>query len=127
MKKRLKRFLIILGILLVLIAITFLGINCYAQKRYKEMHASMEEGILWQFRATRPNGCLVEEDGIESEFRAPYLINQGYIKKEDLLDIDNKSYCKAYAITKCENQKFTYKIYLKCKYYKDKGYHDYWE
>ena len=53
-----------------------------------------------------------------------YLTQQGYIKKEILLDINNESYCKIYANTDCKDDKFVYDIFLKCKDYVDEGYVD---
>ena len=62
-----------------------------------------------------------------------FLINNGYIKKEELLDIDNKSYCDVYVDISTEYKdkldhqrdcKIYYKIYLKCNEYADKGYID---
>lgn len=124
MKKKFLKLIII--ILLIFLAI-FLIFKLYCNYHYKEMKQKVTDGILWQFHATRPNGCLKETDGIESEWTAPWLISQGYIKKDDLLDVDSSSYCRAYALTKCKNLEFQYKIYLKCKFYTTKGYKDYWD
>ena len=50
---------------------------------------------------------------------------------DELLDVDNKSYCDTYVVIKSlyedeydhqNNCKIYYKIYLKCKDYEDKGY-----
>ena len=68
-----------------------------------------------------------------------FLINNGYIKKEELLDVDGKNYCDIYVVVyryidesisfeaygnDCE---VNYKAYIKCKDYEDKGYVDWGE
>ena len=59
-----------------------------------------------------------------SHFNLKFLINNGYIKKKELLDTDNKSYCDIYVKIKANyedpldhqnNCEISYAIYLKCK------------
>ena len=64
-------------------------------------------------------------------FNSSWLISNGLIKSNELLDIDKKSYCdahvkaKAYFENPLDHQKncaVYYQIYLKCMNYEDKGY-----
>lgn len=53
------------------------------------------------------------------------LVYNGGMDKEKLLDIDEKSYCKAYIKTRCaEVGKWNWNIYISCKDYTNKGYID---
>ncbi len=50
------------------------------------------------------------------------------MKKDKFLDVDGKSYCKAYIDTKCvEDGKWEWNTYLSCKDYEDEGYIDWGE
>lgn len=93
------------------------------ENRYIEIKKDFEKGLLWNLNAVYPNGCRIKE-GISYKHTATAtnLINQGYIKKEILLDVDGVSYCKAYADVDCINDEWNYKIYLKCNDYVDEGY-----
>jgi len=53
------------------------------------------------------------------------LVYNAGMNKEKFLDIDKKSYCKAYIKTRCvEVGKWNWNIYISCKDYTDKGYID---
>ena len=53
------------------------------------------------------------------------LVYNGGMDKEKFLDTDNKSYCKAYIIPKCnENHIWSWDIKLSCKDYEAEGYVD---
>ena len=95
----------------------------------------MEKAVKWNIGAMYPN-CEIS-DGFKdlsgTHYNSSFLINNGYIKKEELLDIDNKSYCDVYVDISTEYKdkldhqrdcKIYYKIYLKCNEYADKGYID---
>ena len=123
MKKNMFKFILII-ILVILFIVGILGYQKYKEnKRYEEIIKSFEDAINWELDVTgtskkncEPN---VTKRGITS---ATYLISQGYLKKESMLDIDGKSYCKAYAKTfDTEDCGVDYKIYLKCKNYKTNG------
>lgn len=119
-------FKIILIIILVVIFIAgILGYQKYKEnKRYEEIIKDFEKALIWNLDATgvskkicKPN---VTKRGTTS---ATHLIQQGYLKKESMLDVDNKSYCKAYADTfRTKDCSIDYKIYLKCKNYETSGY-----
>ena len=68
-----------------------------------------------------------------THYNASFLISNGYIKKDELIDVDGKNYCDVYVVIQAnfedpqdhqKNCSTAYKIYLKCKDYKDKGYID---
>ena len=135
-----KKILIILTIIFILCLV--LGIFLYKsirennkQARYNEIRESAKKAVEWKIRAVYPY-CSIES-GFKntsrpgSHYNSSHLINQGYIKKSELLDVDNTSYCDVYVKINKEydyvydprkNCKIYYKIYLKCKDYEDKGY-----
>lgn len=105
------------------------------QERYSLIKENTEKAVEWEIKAVYPKCSLskiFKETNKPTSFsNSSYLISQGYLKKSDLLDIDNKSYCDVYVVTAPhfenpqENQnncEISYKIYLKCKDYEDKGY-----
>ena len=136
-----KKIIIILIIILAIVFSGIFGIKAYISdkenKRYNEIKESVKKAVEWQIKATEPYCKLVH--GIPSNInfnsgghlQAKYLINNGYIKKEELLDIDKKSYCDVYVVNKGvyveqsnpkEGCTVYYEYYLKCKKYEDKGY-----
>ena len=102
-------------------------------KRYDEIKENVKKGVEWQLRANYPKCPIGDkyEKKRSSHSNSSYLINQGFIKKEDLLDIDGNSYCDVYVETytyfkdsldQQNNCEVNYKIYLKCANYEDNGY-----
>lgn len=105
-------------------------------KSYTEIKESIKKATEWCIKAQYPKCVLSEyEDNPTasngSSYDTSFLINNGYIKKSELLDIDGQSYCDTHVRVRTfyENQfdhqnncKVSYKIYLKCKDYEDKGY-----
>lgn len=118
-------------ILTITITIVILLSNTYLYKyfktkenqKYQTILKEFENALIWELDVTdiaqkkcEPN---VNKKGITT---SKYLISQGYLKKEKMLDIDNKSYCKAYAkIFDTKDCGVDYKLYLKCKNYKTNG------
>jgi hypothetical protein len=94
--------------------------------RYKEIKNDFETGLKWNISVSYPNGCANSDSttSYKNIITSSYLIQQGYIKKEIMLDVDGKSYCKANANTDCKDGKIVYDIYLNCKDYVDEGYVD---
>lgn len=104
-------------------------------KRYAEIKESAKKASEQFLRATHPN-CTISNEFSEtyttSGFEnASWLINNGLIKKSELLDVDKKSYCDvnlkywSYFENPLDHQRnceVYYQIYLKCKNYEDKGY-----
>ena len=124
MKKYKKILIILITIIIavILLIITFKKVAKYEEnKRYEEIRKSIRKGLEWQDEATSNGKCESDKDVlyVSNDF---YMIAQGYIKKEDLLDVDKKSYCKTVIVTHCEDNKYVHKIYLKCKNYVDNGY-----
>ena len=140
-----KKVITILIIIITIIIIGIFGIKVYIkkdeQKRYNEIKESVKKAVEWQIKATQPYCTLVHgiPDNMKSNsgghMQSKHLINSGYIKKEELLDIDKKSYCDVYVVTRDDHVEelnpkkgctVYYEYYLKCKNYKDKGYFN-WE
>ena len=135
-----KKVIILLAIIFVVGITIIMGIFLYKnvkenkeQARYEEIRANVKKGVEWKLRANYPK-CPIGnkyEKNRSSHCNSSYLINQDFIKKEDLLDIDGSSYCDVYVETYTyfkdsldyqNNCEVNYKIYLKCKNYEDKGY-----
>ena len=136
MKKELKTTLIVFMIILTILVLCIVWYKFIYEKkvdegkanvRYEEILKAFEAGVDWNLKATNPNGC--QEKGYEdvtisykSRITSDVLISNGYIKMVDMLDVDEQSYCTAYAETDCEGDKIVYKSYLKCKDYTTDGY-----
>ncbi len=140
-----KKIIVIVSIVIIVIIGLIIGFALYnnyktnqenkAQERYAEIRESVEKAVNWNVKAMYP-GCSISKELKEnmsphSYYNSNFLINNGYIKKSELLDIDNKSYCDIYVkintyfenpLDHQHNCEVYYKIYLKCKDYEDKGY-----
>lgn len=140
-----KKTLIILSIILIIVICSIIGFILYenykinlekkAQERYVEIKENVKHAVEWNIGAVYP-GCSIskefkETDSPGSFYNSSFLINNGYIKKSELLDIDNESYCDVYVdintyyedpLDHQHNCEIFYKIYLKCKDYEEKGY-----
>ena len=140
-----KKNIIIISVLIIFISLIVLRFVFFNKKnvneitseeRYKEIRESAEKAAEWHLKATQPY-CVIgdsKEKKKYSHMNSRFLINNGYIKKEELLDIDGESYCDIYVVeyryidvsislesykNDCE---VNYKVYIKCKDYEDKGY-----
>ena len=127
-------FLVIIGIIVSIFFIN--NKEIIPEERYKEIRESAKNAAEWYLKATQPY-CVIgdsKEKKRYSHMNSKFLINNGYIKKEELLDIDGESYCDIYVViyryidesisfesygNDCE---VNYKVYIKCKDYEDKGY-----
>lgn len=109
-------------------------------KRYLEIKENTKKAVEWNIKAMYPN-CPITDTFDDDKnantsgthYNASFLISNGYIKKDELIDIDGKNYCDVYVVIQAnfedpqdhqKNCSTAYKIYLKCKDYKDKGYID---
>lgn len=137
-----KKIIMILTIIFIISLCLILGIFLYKniqesnkQVRYDEIRENVKKAVEWEISAVYPY-CSIES-GFKntsrsgSYYNSSHLINQGYIKKNELLDVDNTSYCDVYikinrdyddVYDPRKNCKIYYKTYLKCKDYEDKGY-----
>lgn len=92
------------------------------KKRYEEIRKNIDTELKRYMYVIAPK-CYPENG-------TPLLTHQdlvynGGMDKEKLLDVDKKSYCKAYIKTRCvEVGKWNWDIYISCKKYTDKGYID---
>ena len=109
-------------------------------KRYLEIKESTKKAVEWNIKAMYPNCPITDtfDDDKKANtsgthYNASFLISNGYIKKDELIDVDGKNYCDVYVVIQTnfedpqdhqKNCSTAYKIYLKCKDYKDKGYID---
>lgn len=137
-----KKKILIIAFVLVLVMLLVASIFIYKSKkekeeqaRYVEIKESVKKAVEWNLSAQYPF-CKISKDFKETSFpgafyNSKFLINNGYIKKEELLDVDGESYCDVYVdintyyedpLDQQKNCELYYKIYLKCNNYKDKGY-----
>lgn len=137
-----KSIIIILLLILIIgagISLSFIIYKNYKedkeQKRYAEIRESAKKATEHYLRATHPNCQILNgtsETYTTSGFEnSSWFLNNGLIKKSELLDVDKKSYCdiyvkhRAYFENPLDHQRdceVYYQIYLKCKNYEDKGY-----
>lgn len=88
----------------------------------------------WNLKAIYSSCTLISEPNEETmrygTLHSLDLVNEGYIKKKELHDVDNKSYCDAfieihqtpYDSKGYDNCEISYKIFLKCKDYEEEDY-----
>ena len=104
-------------------------------KRYLEIRENVRKAVEKNISAQYPSCPITYEYDRtfmnESFYNSSFLVNNGYIAKSDLLDVDDSSYCDVYVeilahydnlLDRQNNCKTAYKIYLKCKNYEDDGY-----
>ena len=126
MKKKIVILIIFIVIVIIILSIYIFN-NTKEKERYNEIKEAFEKAVIWELDATG-NSKMHCEENITKEITitADNLISNGYLKKEDMLDIDGKSYCDGYAKTfAADDCGIDYKIYIKCNGYKTNGYKDY--
>ena len=126
MKKKIVILIIFIVIVIIILNIYIFN-NTKEKERQKEIKEAFEKAVIWELDATGNSKKHCEENITkEITITADNLISNGYLKKEDMLDIDGKSYCDGYAKTfAADDCGIDYKIYIKCNDYKIKGYKDY--
>ena len=144
MKKRIYIiFTILLLVIIVISSILIIKNNndkkfkVKYEKRYDEIRESLKKAVEWNIKASYPKCPITnnnkEPKGAGMYYNSSFLINNGYIKKEELKDVDDKSYCDVYVKIdpyfedpqdQMHNCETSYKIFLKCKNLTDKGYID---
>ena len=126
MKKKLVILIIFIVIVIIILSVYIFN-NTKEKERYNEIKEAFEKAVIWELDATGNSKKHCEENITkEITITADNLISNGYLKKEDMLDIDGKSYCDGYAKTfAADDCGIDYKIYIKCNDYKIKGYKDY--
>ena len=136
LKKKNKIDIISLSILLIAYLLNYL-INTKVTidvNKYFEIKENVRNAVIWNLKSQYPN-CTITSDYdeklnvVSSQYNSSFLINNGYIKQEELLDVDGKTYCDAFVKIKENNQLnnqnkciVMYKVYLKCNDYIENGY-----
>ncbi|MBP3765677.1 MAG: hypothetical protein J6G98_00655 [Bacilli bacterium] len=142
MKK--KRFIFVFIFFLIIIC-AFICANVYKynknkqeEKRYIEIRQNVKDAIEILIKAQMPY-CPIEsnvdeelyEKGFGKIYTAASLNSMGLLSKNDVLEPDGKSYCDVYGRAQVyfkdkndqmHNCKVTYKMYLKCSKFEDKGF-----
>lgn len=118
-----KKKIIILIIITALILGLIVGLNLYKSysnyKRYEQIKSDIKNDVADYLRVTVPY-CEVGSNFLITD---EILVNIRGMDKEKLLDVDNKSYCKARIDITCvgENE-WSWDTYLSCKDYEDERY-----
>lgn len=115
--------------ILSLMMISMISISCSKSNnnlRYEEIKKDFEEALIKMLDATglsnNNNGCD-EKTSKSVIVSSDFLINNGYLKKEKIKDINNKKYCSLVAVTyKKDDCGIGYDTYLKCEDYEEEGY-----
>lgn len=126
MKKKIVILIIFIVIVIIILSIYIFN-NTKEKERYNEIKEAFEKAVIWELDATGNSKKHCEENITkEITITVDDLVSNGYLKKEDMLDIDGKSYCDGYAKTfAADDCGIDYKIYIKCNGYKTNGYKDY--
>ena len=139
-----KKKMVITTLVLLLIMGLFICFLLYksnqekkVQERYNEIRESVKKAVEWNISAQYPK-CSISKEFKETNspgtfYNSNFLIKNGYIKREELLDVDNESFCDVYVdinthyedpLDYQQNCEIYYKISLKCKDFEEKGYVD---
>lgn len=116
-------------IILIIVIIFLVGIIVFVNydkkeksKRYDEIKREIDTELKRYLYVIAPN-CQV--DGGSQIITHKVLVYNAGMDKEKFLDVDKKSYCKAYIKAKCvEVGKWDWDIMISCKNYTDDGYVD---
>lgn len=93
------------------------------EQRYKQIKSDIDAEMKRYLNAIAPN-CNSDNAGGHLTHR-DLVYNNGF-DKEKLLDVNNKSYCKAYIRYKCVKKgKWEWTTTISCKDYTDKDYQDF--
>lgn len=126
-KKIISIILIFITLIASILFVNIMNHNIQEQnkKRYAEIKKDIDTELERYMYVIAPKCSL--DDGTPLITHRNLVYNGG-MDKEKLLDIDKKSYCKAYIKTKCvEVGKWDWSIAISCKDYTDKGYIDWSE
>lgn len=92
------------------------------QKRYDEIKKDIDKEMQDYIYIIAPN-CEKGSSGFLITHQE-LVYNRG-MSKEQFLDVDEKSYCKAYVPQKCvEDGVWNWDVYISCKDYQDEEYQD---
>lgn len=126
-----KKIIIIIFLIFIIIGST-LFINEKNSKKIEEQSSKRYEEIRKDIDTELKRYMYVVAPKCQPNNGTPLITHQDLVynagmNKEKFLDIDKKSYCKAYIKTRCvEVGKWDWDIMISCKNYTDNGYVD-WE
>ena len=125
-----KKLILFLLVLLGLGIGVFIYIKIDNNRKYEQISNNFEDALNTYFKVKIKYGYKEEycSNNGDEIVTSSYLISQGYLKKDNIKDIDNKNYCTAYTKIHGSNEcKYVFdKIYIKCKNFVTEG-HAGWE
>ena len=91
-------------------------------KHYNNIESKAKEAVEWFLKASKRID-IEQEEPVEELITFSFLRSNGYLKQEDLIDINNINYCDGYVVYRIENHNVScLNIYIKCKKYKTENY-----
>ena len=121
-----KKLIIVSISILLFIAAIIICLNYFAgeneKKHYEKIEDKAKEAVNWYIKAS--NTIDIENDSPKEYFTPfSFLISHGYLKQEDLLDINNINTCDGYTVYTIYNHEVTcMNIFIKCKNYQTDNY-----
>lgn len=122
-----KKFFIILGLIILIVLVSFSLYIKHNKKiqeknnlRYEEIKENVKAEVIRYANIVHP---ICKDNDAEIIITHKTLVLNGGFDKEKLLDVDNESYCSVYALSGCDvNEEHYYKSYIKCNNYEEKGF-----
>lgn len=118
-------FIVIVIVIFIFLIVTTLknkGGEQHNLKRYEEIKKDIDNELERYLYVIAPK-C--QKDGGAPRITHKDLVYNAGMDKEKFLDVDGKSYCKAYVYSTCiETGKWSWKTTISCKNYQDEDYQD---
>ena len=121
-----KKVIIVSGSVLLIICVVIITLNIIATKNekrhYDSVKESAKEALIWYLNASLE--IKVDKEEARSGFTPfSFLVSKGYLKREDIIDINNINYCDGYLTYTIDNKELTCtNVFIKCDNYVSDNY-----